>query len=655
MPDERVPMPDQPVGARSALIVATYEYDDPGLSRLRAPEHDATALSTVLTRPEIGGFEVKTAINLTAHELDIVVAEFFQNRRRDDLLLLHFSCHGVKDDGGDLYLAAKNTRLDLLEATATSATFVRRAMDRTHAGRVLLLLDCCYAGAFGRGMSTRSGGPVDIQDRLAGRGRAVITATSALEFAFEENELVDGEPDTAAPSVFTGVLVEGLSTGEADLDQDGWVTLDELYSYVHDEVRRRNPRQNPKKWALEIEGDFRLTRRAGPASRAVSLPKRITKLLKSHDWVKRKSAVDLLVDLQRGEHPGLALAAQHALEKLAADPDDRVKAAAQSVLPQSPPPAPPPRPSPRRRWLVVAAAAVIALLVAGGLALAVGVLGGPRLADTELLVAKGSSEDGGVLTVIDVETKKQRTLSSLGNWVKWPNPSPDRRWIAYVEATSGGQEPRLARADGKDSRPLLSSAAAEGCSKTGRPAWSPDGERLAVVCVDDLGVSTKLMVVDLTGEVVDTLYRSRLMLINPTWTGDGRIVVSQTSVVEGPGPREPFILHAIAEQGGDMRPLVYDEEESNGHPDWTEAGIEFVRGSYRGFDGDVYRVDIGGGKPIRLTERGDVRAVGVSPNGKARIVWAKEGGTERLVVVEDDGRTDVIASGTFGPPSWGSR
>jgi len=49
--------------SRSALIVASNEYQDPGLSELRAPAVDADALAAVLSDPEIGGFDVRTLLS----------------------------------------------------------------------------------------------------------------------------------------------------------------------------------------------------------------------------------------------------------------------------------------------------------------------------------------------------------------------------------------------------------------------------------------------------------------------------------------------------------------------------------------------------------------------------------------------------------------
>ncbi len=330
-------------GVRSALIVATYEYDDPGLGELRAPAQDADALAGVLSDPEIGGFEVETVVNQPSHGISLAVARFFRNRKPDDVLLLHFSCHGLKDDSGELYFAARDTGIDLLEATAVPSGFVSRAMDRSRAGRVVLMLDCCYSGAFARGMTPRAAGPVDVNERLGGRGRAVITASSALQFAFEGNRLADGDKEAITPSVFTSALVKGLETGEADRDLDGWVSLDELYAYVFDEVTRVNPDQTPKKWTFDVEGDLYVARRSHPVSTPSELPDDLREGMRSRATWQRKAVVEPLTALLTGDHPGLALAARLALEELAVDDSDAVKMASRAALVRAgyvPPPEP---------------------------------------------------------------------------------------------------------------------------------------------------------------------------------------------------------------------------------------------------------------------------------------------------------------------------
>jgi ABC-type branched-subunit amino acid transport system substrate-binding protein len=317
-------------GSRSALIVASDDYTDPGLRRLRAPASDAQALTRVLRDTQIGGFEVRTLLNEPAHEVNEAVEEFFAERRPDDLLLMHISCHGVKDEGGELYFATANTKLRRLAATAVAAEFVNRRMSRTRSRRVVLLLDCCYAGAFERGMTARAGTGMGIEEQFGGRGRAVITASSAMEYAFEGDELADAA--AVAPSVFTSALVEGLQTGEADRDQDGLVALDELYDYVYDRVRAVTPNQTPGKWAFGVQGDLVIARRARPVTTPAPLPPELQEAVDSPFAGVRAGAVQELQRLLLARHAGLALAARQALEHLTEDDSRMVSAAATEAL-----------------------------------------------------------------------------------------------------------------------------------------------------------------------------------------------------------------------------------------------------------------------------------------------------------------------------------
>jgi Caspase domain len=330
-------------GKRSALIVASDSYTDPGLQRLRAPATDAQALAGVLRDPDIGGFEVRTLLNEPAHEVSLAVEEFFADRRPDDLLLLHFSCHGVKDEGGELYFAAANTRLRRLAATAVAAEFVNRRMGRSRSRRVVLLLDCCYAGAFERGMTARAGSGMDLEEQFGGRGRAVITASSAMEYAFEGDELADARD--LAPSVFTSALVEGLETGEADRDQDGLVALDELYDYVYDRVRAVTPNQTPGKWTFGVQGELVIARRSRPVTTPAPLPPELQEAADSPFAGVRAGVVPELARLLRSRHAGLALAARRTLERLADDDSRATSATAAAALAAAPSPHPaPPEP-----------------------------------------------------------------------------------------------------------------------------------------------------------------------------------------------------------------------------------------------------------------------------------------------------------------------
>lgn len=246
---------------RFALLVATGRYDDPALGRLRSPVRDADGLAEVLRDPGIGDFEVSTVVDRRHHEVTRAIEDFFLDRGRDDLLLLHLSCHGVKNDDGELYFAATDTDRRLLASTAVSAEFLRTRMSRCRARSIVVLLDCCYSGAFLPGI--RGDDHVHLKDELAGHGRVVITATNRTEYAWEGERLDALDPE---PSRFTGAVIKGLASGEADRDGDGLISAHDLYDYVYDELRAARVRQRPQIWA-DMERQVVIARSVAPVPR----------------------------------------------------------------------------------------------------------------------------------------------------------------------------------------------------------------------------------------------------------------------------------------------------------------------------------------------------------------------------------------------------
>lgn len=306
-------------GERKALVIAIDEYEQEALRNLLAPAADAEALRRVLGDAQIGDFAVQVVQNQPSHVIEEQIEDLFAESRPDDLLLLHFSGHGLKSDSGELFFAASNTRLSRLESTAVSADFVQRCMRDARSRQIVLLLDCCYGGAFSPGVKVRAAGGINLLDSFppersdAGRGRAVITASSAMEFAFEGDQPGDKQD---RPSVFTSALVEGLATGEADRDGDGWISLDELYDYVYDKVRKQNPHQTPSR-QVDLEGRLHLARNRRRRIRPAQLPVDLQAALADPNMYTRRGAVHELESLLTSEDLPVALGAYEALTELA--------------------------------------------------------------------------------------------------------------------------------------------------------------------------------------------------------------------------------------------------------------------------------------------------------------------------------------------------
>ncbi|GGN58125.1 hypothetical protein GCM10011579_021070 [Streptomyces albiflavescens] len=326
------------VESRHALIIANDTYEDQGLKQLRAPGHDAEALSGVLRNPQIGDFEVDVLRNASTQEMKECIEGFLlSDRGRDDQLVLHFSCHGIKSESGELYFAASNTKPRLLDSTGVSADFVQRCMSRTRAGCTVLFLDCCYGGAFSRGASVRASRDMHVLDAFAGekpsggRGWAVITASNSMEYAFEDAELTEGS--TARPSVFTHAVVEGLETGDADRDEDGEVSLDDLYEYVYDRVRDQNPNQNPSK-TVQMQGTMQLAhgRRRRIRIEPEPVPRAVQDALRSRNIFTRLGAVAEVRSRMASPALSMAEGARQALEAVVRNDTQQVADEARRAL-----------------------------------------------------------------------------------------------------------------------------------------------------------------------------------------------------------------------------------------------------------------------------------------------------------------------------------
>ncbi len=236
--------------AKYALIIANSEYQDPNLSKLTAPEKDAGEFARALRK--LAGFDVQVLKNAKDATMRRAIALFFAERFREDLLLLYFSGHGLKNEYGRLFLAASDTNLKILDASAVPAEFVAGEMDRSRSKRQTLILDCCNSGAFVQGMKGSAGMGMAEAFQGSGYGRIVLTATDAVQYAWEANRVI-GKAHT---SLFTRFLIEGLQ-GAADLDGDGKIGVDELYEYAYRQVVQARLKQTPKKWTYgQIGGDL---------------------------------------------------------------------------------------------------------------------------------------------------------------------------------------------------------------------------------------------------------------------------------------------------------------------------------------------------------------------------------------------------------------
>jgi formylglycine-generating enzyme required for sulfatase activity len=308
------------MSGKYALIIGNTEYIDLGLAQLTAPGKDVEDFARVLQDQDIGAFDnVKILLNQLSSTISESIDEFFDQKKPDDLLVLYFSGHGVRDELGALYLAVKNTIRSRLRSTAIKSDYIREAMDQSRSKRQILILDCCNSGAFPQGVKSELGGTMGMTTAFQGYGRYVLTASDATQFAWEGDKVI-GETQN---SLFTHYLVKGLQ-GEADADGDGKITVDELYDYTYEQISSVTPKQTPTKSASKQEGEIVLRQNIRiEDTRPIPLSDDLVAAMNNSLPYIRESAVGQLELLLKGKNLSLARSARLALERIAAEDDSR--------------------------------------------------------------------------------------------------------------------------------------------------------------------------------------------------------------------------------------------------------------------------------------------------------------------------------------------
>ncbi|WP_433270661.1 P-loop NTPase fold protein [Actinosynnema sp. CS-041913] len=213
------------------MLIGASNFAHSQLAPLPSSRIGMMALAKVLDDPQIGGFDsVEFHSDGALSEVTRAVERLVETSEPDDLLLLYYIGHGFLADNGDLRLAVADSDPGLQQSTLAADRLVTMAHTGP-AGQAVIILDCCYSGLdlgkWSRGVG-RTYGRSDLW---------VLSSSGATEVSYDRRIDVSDDPDQTG-SVFTGILVDGLRSGSADLDGDGLVHIDELAQYVLVEVRK---------------------------------------------------------------------------------------------------------------------------------------------------------------------------------------------------------------------------------------------------------------------------------------------------------------------------------------------------------------------------------------------------------------------------------
>lgn len=223
------------MGRRRALLVHNSKFIDPNLAPLTAASGDVRKLAELLQADFVGfdPSEITLLENPSLGDFRAAVSQFYREAKRDDYLFFYYAGHGIRGEGGELYLALRNTTLENYEALALEANYIRRNLERCFAQQKVLLLDCCNASAFredGKYVARDAGfdaGQMAANFNPKGTGTYILGASQSGASAYET---IDENGN--AYSLFTHHLIEGVTTGQAAPGR-AHINWTDIGAYIH--------------------------------------------------------------------------------------------------------------------------------------------------------------------------------------------------------------------------------------------------------------------------------------------------------------------------------------------------------------------------------------------------------------------------------------
>ncbi|MDR1829713.1 MAG: caspase family protein [Candidatus Fibromonas sp.] len=182
-------------------------------------EEDAEKISSLLKKSSeelFGRVEIRTIAQYskaTKHKILGTINDVYEKAKKNDVILIYFSGHGITAKNEDYFLLPFDSKYNDIPKTGIKP----RKLVGNKDIKTIIWIDACYSGM------------------------------AAKTLAYEKvNLLVSSKADNPSyckvndRSIFTREILEGLENCEADYNEDGKVSLEELARYV-------GPDKNPLK------------------------------------------------------------------------------------------------------------------------------------------------------------------------------------------------------------------------------------------------------------------------------------------------------------------------------------------------------------------------------------------------------------------------
>jgi hypothetical protein len=251
----------------SYAVVISIDYTGRAdIPNLKYSSTDAKKVYDVLTDRRYGGIRPENAVLLLNHEAtrNRIISALRKLRTWDGYLYVYYSGHGAPiaegDSMKDAVLVPSDSVIadpDALSETAIRLSYLEDMIQASKAKGVMIALDACFTGG-GKSIVAKGGKPIvgmimttDLI-KTTGSGMVIITSSAGNQQSWEDDsELKSG--------IFSHYFINGLKGGA---DKDAWVKVDELATYIRDNVLNATHRLKGQEQVPQVigRGDFAVSR-----------------------------------------------------------------------------------------------------------------------------------------------------------------------------------------------------------------------------------------------------------------------------------------------------------------------------------------------------------------------------------------------------------